>query len=256
MNWEPRALYVDLLANGQTMGVEEEDAAELELPRVLVTGETVFCPLLTADEIWLTSELTTPEGRVEDGLARTEDRSEAKEDPTETAGFVKDAIAEDKAGAPVTAGSLPKDETRLEKAGLPFPPPTPTPAPIPAPADTPGRLPAIDEAAFAKEEAALAGMVAEGFAAIELNKLEMAGATDAAGFAVERKPSAEEAAAAAFCPTAVGTELASEAIEPRMEESWEGTADAASASDEAMFEASAVGMAAVLPATELNRDEI
>lgn len=247
-----------MLANGQTMGVEEEDAAELELPRVLVTGETVFCPLLTADEIWLTSELTTPEGRVEDGLARTEDSSEDKEDPIETAGFVRDAMAEDKAGAPVTAGSLPKDETRLDKAGLPFPPPppTPTPAPTPAPADTPGRFPMTDDAALAKDEAALAGIVTEGFAAIELNKLEMAGATDAAGFAVERKPRAEEAAAAAFCPTAVGTELASEAIEPRMEESWEGTADAASASDEAMFEASLVGIAAVLPAIELNRDEI
>ena len=245
-----------MLANAQTIGVEEADAAELELPRELVTGETVFCPLLTADEIWLTSELTTPEGRVDVGLARTEDRSEAKEDPMETAGFVKDAMAEDKAGAPVTAGSLPKDETRLEKAGLPFPPPTPAPAPIPAPADTPGRFPMTDDAASVKEEAALAGIDAEGFAAIELNKLEMAGATDAAGFAVERKPSAEDAAAAAFCPTAVGTELASEAIEPRMEESWEGAADAASASDEAMFEASAVGMAAVLPAIELNRDEI
>lgn len=237
------------------MGVEEEDAAELELPRVLVTGETVFCPLLTADEIWLTSELTTPEGRVEDGLARTEDNSEDKEDPIETAGFVRDAMAEDKAGAPVTAGSLPKDETRLDKAGLPFPPPTPTPAPTPAPADTPGRFPMTDDAALTKDEAALAGMVAAGSAAIELNKLEMAGATDAAGFAVERKPSAEEAAAAAFCPTALGTEVASEAIEPRIEESWEGTADAASASDEAMFEASLVGMAAVLPAIELNRDE-
>jgi hypothetical protein len=240
-------VYLDSLANGQTIGVEEEDAAELELPRVLVTGDTVTPPLLTADEMALTSELTAPEGRVADGLARTEDRSEAREDPIETAGFVKDAMAEDKAGAPVTAGSLAKDETKEEKAGFPFPPPIPTPAPIPAPADTPGRLAMTDEAALVKEEAALAGIVAEGLAAIELNKLEMAGATDAAGFAVERKPRAEEAAAAAL-----GTEPASEATEPRMEESWEGAPAAASTSEEA----APVGMAAVLPAMELNRLEI
>lgn len=240
-------MYLDSLAKGQTIGVEEEDAAELELPRVLVTGDTVTPPLLTADEMALTSELTAPEGRVAEGLARTEDRSEAKEDPMETAGFVKDAMAEDKAGALVTAGSLAKDETKEEKAGFPFPPPIPTPAPIPAPADTPGRLAMTDEAALAREDAALAGIVAEGLAAIELNKLEMAGATDAAGFAVERKPSAEEAAAAAL-----GIELASEATEPRMEESWEGAPDAASASEEA----APVGMAAVLAAIELNRLEI
>jgi len=200
--------------NGQTMGVDEEDAAG---SRVLVTGETVTPPLFAADEMALISELTTPEGRVVDGLARTEDRSEAKDDPMEAAGLVKDAMAEDKAGAPVTAGSLAKDETREESAGLPpfpfpFPPPTPTPAPIPAPADTPGRLPMTEDAASVKEEAALVGMVWAGFAAIELNKLEIAGPTDAAGFAVERKPSAEEAASAAFCPTAVG-------MESRMEES-------------------------------------
>jgi len=196
------------------MGVDEEDAAG---SRVLVTGETVTPPLFAADEMALISELTTPEGRVVDGLARTEDRSEAKDDPMEAAGLVKDAMAEDKAGAPVTAGSLAKDETREESAGLPpfpfpFPPPTPTPAPIPAPADTPGRLPMTEDAASVKEEAALVGMVGAGFAAIELNRLEMAGATDAAGFAVERKPSAEEAPAAAFCPTAVG-------MESRIEES-------------------------------------
>lgn len=164
MNSEPRALNFVSLAKGQTIGVEEEDAAELELARVLVTGETVTPPLLTTDEIALTSELTAPEGRVEDGLARTEDRSEAKEDPMETAGFVKDAMAEDKAGAPVTAGSLAKDDTNEENAGsppfpFPFPlPPIPTPAPIPAPADTPGRFPMTDEAALAKEEAALLGI--------------------------------------------------------------------------------------------------
>lgn len=91
-----------------------------------------------------------------------------------------------------------------------------------------------------------------GLAAIELNRLEMAGATDAAGFAVERKPSADEAAAAASCPAAVGMAPASEATEPRMEESWEGAADAASASEET----APVGIAAVFPAIELNRDEI
>jgi hypothetical protein len=212
VNSEPKAAYFDSLVNGQTIGVDEEDAAG---SRVLVTGETVTPPLFAADEIALISELTTPEGRVVDGLARTEDRSEAKDDPIEAAGLVKDAMAEDKAGAPVTAGSLAKDETREESAGLPpfpFPPPTPTPAPTPAPADTPGRLPMTEDAASVKEEATLVGMVAAGLAAIELNKLEMAGPTDAAGFAVERKPSAEEAAAAAFCPTAVG-------MESKMEES-------------------------------------
>jgi hypothetical protein len=228
--------------NGQTIGVDEEDDAG---SRVLVTGETVTPPLFAADEMALISELTTPDGRVVDGLARTEDRSEAKDDPTETAGLVKDAMAEDNAGAPVTAGSLAKDETREENAGLPFPTPTPTPAPIPAPADTPGRLPMTEDAASVKEDAALVGMLAAGLAAIELNKLEMAGPTDAAGFAVERKPSAEEAAAAASCPTAVG-------MESRMEESWEGAPDAASASDEA----APVGMAAVLSAMELKRLEM
>jgi hypothetical protein len=207
VNSEPKALYFDLLVNGQTMGVDEEDAAG---SRVLVTGETVTPPLFAADEMALISELTTPEGRVVDGLARTEDKSEAKDDPMEAAGLVKDAMAEHNAGAPVTAGSLAKDETREENAGLPpFPPPTPTPAPTPAPADTPGRLPMTEDAASVKDEAALVGA---GLAAIELNKLEMAGPTDAAGFAVERKPSAEEAAAAASCPTAVG-------MESRMEES-------------------------------------
>jgi hypothetical protein len=207
-------VYVDLLANGHTMGVDEADAAALE-PRVLVTGETVTPPLFTADEMALISELTAPEGSLEVGFASTEDSSEAKEDPMETAGLVKDLMAEDKAGAAVTAGSLPRDETREESAGLPplpFPPPTPTPAPTPAPADTPGRLPMTDDAALVNEEAALVGIIGVGLAAIELNKLEMPGATDAAGRAVERKPSAEEAAFTAFCPTAVG-------IEPRMEES-------------------------------------
>jgi hypothetical protein len=204
-------MYFDSLVNGQTIGVDEEDDAG---SRVLVTGETVTPPLFAADEMALISELMTPEGRVVDGLARTEDKSEAKDDPMEAAGLVKDAMAEDKAGAPVTAGSLAKDETREENAGLPpfpfpFPPPTPTPAPTPAPADTPGRLPMTEDAASVKDEAALVGA---GLAAIELNKLEMAGPTDAAGFAVERKPSAEEAAAAASCPTAVG-------MESRMEES-------------------------------------
>jgi hypothetical protein len=209
VNSEPKAVYFDLLVNGQTMGVDEEDDAG---SRVLVTGETVTPPLFAADEMALISELMTPEGRVVDGLARTEDKSETNDDPMEAAGLVKDAMAEDKAGAPVTAGSLAKDETREENAGLPlfpFPPPTPTPAPIPAPADTPGRLPMTEDAASVKDEAALVGT---GLAAIELNKLEMAGPTDAAGFAVERKPSAEEAAAAASCPTAVG-------MESRMEES-------------------------------------
>jgi hypothetical protein len=240
-------VYVDLLENGHTTGVDEADAAELE-PRVLVTGETVTPPLFTADEMALISELTAPEGSLEVGFASTEDSSEAKDDPIETAGLVKDPMAEDKAGAAVTAGSLPRDETREENAGLPpfpLPLPTPTPAPTPAPADTPGRLPMTDDAALAKEEAALLGMIGVGLEAIELNKLEMAGATEAAGRAVERKPSAEEAAFAAFCPTALG-------MEPRMEESWEGAPDAASTSEEA----APVGMAALLPAMELKRAEI
>jgi hypothetical protein len=213
-----------LLANGQAIGVDEEDAAEEPLARVFVAGEATPPPLFAADEMALTSELTTPVGSDTDGLARIEDKAEDKAGPTDAPGFVKPPIAELKAGAPVIAGSESKDDAREERAGFgepPTEPPMPTPAPTPA--VTPGRLAATDEAALAKEEATLAGIVAEGSAAIELKRLEIAGATEAAGFAVERKPSAEDAALTAACPAALGTEVASaaasEATEPRKEES-------------------------------------
>jgi hypothetical protein len=58
--------------------------------------------------------------------------------------------------------------------------------------------------------------------AMELNKLEMAGATDAAGFAVERKFNADDAAAAASSPrplAASGAVVAADATELRSDES-------------------------------------
>lgn len=203
-----------MLAKGQVIGVDEEDAAED--PRVFVAGEAMPPPLFAADEMALTSELTTAVGRDTDGLARIEDKAEDRAGPTDAPGFVKEPIAELNAGAPVTAGS----ESREERAGLGMPPTEPpTPTPAPAPAVTPGRLAATDEAALAKEEATLAGIVAEGSAAIELKRLEIAGATEAAGFAVERKPRAEEAACPAALGAAVPWAATSVAREPSKEES-------------------------------------
>lgn len=209
-------MYVDWPAKEHAIGVDEEDA--VEDPRVFVAGEATPPPLFAAEEMALTSELTTAVGSDTVGLARMEDKAEDKAGAMEAPGFVKEPIAELNAGAPVTAGSESKDDAKEDKAGFEEPP-TPTPAPAPAPAVTLGRLAVTDEAALANEEATLAGIVAEGLAAIELKRLEIAGATEAAGFAVERKPSAEEAA----CPPALGAAVpwaaTSVAREPSKEES-------------------------------------
>lgn len=207
-----------MLLNGQAIGVDEEDAPEEA--RVFVAGEAIPPPLFAADEMALTSELTSPVGSDAVGLAKIEDNTEDKEGLMDAPGFVKELIADPKPGAPVTAGS----DSKEERAG-PGKPPTepPTLAPTPALPVMPGRLAPTDDAAPARDEAMLAGIVAEGLAAIELKRLEIAGATEAAGFAVERKPSAEEAALAAACPAALGADVASaatpEATEPRKEES-------------------------------------
>ena len=217
---------------GQAIGVAE-DPAEVALPGLLIP-----------DEIAPTSELTAPEGRVAVGLAAIELKTEDNEAPIDADGLLaKELMADDKAGAAVTAGSDNREEISEETAGL-VGEETPTPAPIPAPIP-PFPIPtfepdvawaATEEAASTSEEAAAVGSAAPAvLAAMELSREEISGLTVTEGLP-DRKLRADEAAAPSPDPDAPllasGAEVAAAATPSRREDSWEAAAAAAASVDE------------------------